>query len=893
MAKDKKNSRIIINLKEQYYCVLAFFISALTMYMMLSYSGVLTTGKNCILEGDSLEIYIPTIQNFIRSILQGQRIYYSWNNSLGMNTSLSLAYYNVFNPLNIIFFIFHKADPNIPTAIIIIIKTGLAALSFQLFSKYFLHVSDLKSIIFAIAYSMCGFQVTCNIINFIWMDALYVLPIVFLSIYLLSQKGNPIPLIISYSFIFLTQFYMGYIIGIISFLFFFVGIWCFKHNISKKKYITLFILSVIISILISAVVWMPAAWVILHNRGTDTKQFDNLPFNIIDIYNQLFFGNNSLHPYMLPNVYCGVITVIFFPLFFLNRKIDNKQKILFGILILFTLLSCIILPLYIIWHAFDAPDGWAFRFSYVLSFLLLSIATKEFDSIKETNKKYFFITLILNSLLYLAEILWLGKRAPEQTINTLTFAGINIFLMIMWIILVINYINLQQKSNDKKKITGILSACILLICLECTANGYCAYYRGNSEYGLPSTQEYFFYKWNDNQQQLMQFLSNDKSLYRVNYVGDIIKNGDSYSGYNGLSDFNTSENPKVRLVMSKLGFETATTKIVRNYGITDYTKMLLGVKYDVRGEKANLFSTEAPELLIQENPYALSFGFMVNTTAKEVKLSDSNAFENNNHLFSSLLNKDISVFDNLETDDYSIEEHGIKIIPENEYYILLLEDETNSNPYLKYQITSNAPNTYIYFENLESISGEKSMLLNGGEENISETSGLLSMSYIKQFEPINNNTESNGEVIITPGNARRQVIQGYDIATINYDSFEEVYGELSSNPLKIKKFGNGYINGTINITSDDKLLLFTTIPFDPGWKIKVNNHPTEYFPILNDAFIGVQFNTPGLYEIEMSFVPKWLREGGFLSVIGLIAFIIIFIQFRPSIGINKKAFSSI
>ena len=83
-------------------CLISFAVGAVCMYMILSYAGVLRTGKYCILEGDLFEIYVPVIRNFCRNIMSGQSIYYSWNNSLGMNTAVMLSFYGAYNPFNIL-----------------------------------------------------------------------------------------------------------------------------------------------------------------------------------------------------------------------------------------------------------------------------------------------------------------------------------------------------------------------------------------------------------------------------------------------------------------------------------------------------------------------------------------------------------------------------------------------------------------------------------------------------------------------------------------------------------------------------------------------------------------------------------------------------------------------
>ena len=48
---------------------ISLIAGAAGMYMILSYAGVLRTGKYCILEGDLIEIYVPVIRVYIKEKL--------------------------------------------------------------------------------------------------------------------------------------------------------------------------------------------------------------------------------------------------------------------------------------------------------------------------------------------------------------------------------------------------------------------------------------------------------------------------------------------------------------------------------------------------------------------------------------------------------------------------------------------------------------------------------------------------------------------------------------------------------------------------------------------------------------------------------------------------------
>jgi uncharacterized membrane protein YfhO len=101
-------------------------------------------------------------------------------------------------------------------------------------------------------------------------------------------------------------------------------------------------------------------------------------------------------------------------------------------------------------------------------------------------------------------------------------------------------------------------------------------------------------------------------------------------------------------------------------------------------------------------------------------------------------------------------------------------------------------------------------------------------------------------------------------------------GLLGRDSLHISKFGQNYIKGEIN--TDKNKILFFSIPYDRGWKVKVDGNNVNPM-MINIGFIGVPVEK-GSHQIELSYTPLYFYIGAAISLIAVIIFIsLIYIKY--------------
>lgn len=91
------------------------------------------------------------------------------------------------------------------------------------------------------------------------------------------------------------------------------------------------------------------------------------------------------------------------------------------------------------------------------------------------------------------------------------------------------------------------------------------------------------------------------------------------------------------------------------------------------------------------------------------------------------------------------------------------------------------------------------------------------------------------------------------IYTINEDKLKEIYSYLSKNQIEYTYYNDNKIEGKIHV--DNNQLIYTSIPYDISWEIKIDGKKIKQPLIILDSFIGIE-TTPGDHTITMEYKNK-------------------------------------
>lgn len=859
----------------------SFLLCGLSMYIFCVSSVRMYEKESTLLTGDVLKQYIPALRAFVRSIWQGAGITYSWDLFCGMNATEFYGTYVGGSFVNLIYLLFPSMDPEVFLQIAFSLKVAMAGLCFSFFCKKFWKMQGIGVIFFSLFYALCSFQFSINVINYIWMDAIYMLPLILALIVMLFEEGKWFPLVPAYFYLFFCNFYMGYVVGCFSALFFLGYFFLYKGLCKKNLGIPMqFAVSVIWAAALAAFSLLPIGLFLLHHTPADTTVADTslVQQNILLLLSRFSFGIEVSNFVKLPHLYCGIPVILLVGVFFGSREIGKKEKILFGSLLGIMLLSTMVLPLYMFWHGFDNPDSWYHRFSYTIAFLCVSMAVRAVRELWKLQPKKILLIGVLEVLVMTGINVYGCYANRHQEMQRAVYSSI---IAVCWILFAVVLTILKE---DKRRRVAILA--VLLACVEVISNGCLTdrFFQNGSQRKI----------WEEENQLIMDADQEDHSFYRVDFQNEYNYSQDTYFGHKGISDFWSYENYPLKNTLGNLGMFTSP-RLMRSMGLNSMTQLLLGVKYSRRTSGATEYERSGVSGFMY--PRYLSLGFMVSENVENISFQTGegssnreyfplgenteenmvmveNVFENCNRLAGAMTGGTTQIFVRVPAEKIAIESHGVELGREGEDYILSAQLSDDETKWIDFKVSEVEDQVYVAFEGNNTIYSSDLPWIYDYYNPLDM--GVVGVRYTKPLDIV------NSQYVCTVAMARGTTLDTISCKEIqfyseNQEGLQQLYDQLSQNQLDIMDYKNGYVHGKVT-TGEGQKLLFTSIPYDEGWKVKRVNADgsKELLPtcsLLDEAFLGVRLPGEGVYELEMTYTPEGMVPGLIISGVAFAAFL--------------------
>lgn len=569
---------------------------------------------------------------------------------------------------------------------------------------------------------------------------------------------------------------------------------------------------------------------------------------------------------VIPNVYCGLITVMLLPFYFLSDRIPGKQKVASAILLIACLCGFAVNQFNFVWHGFHMPNDLPYRWSFAYSFILLVLAFKAFRHIEEFSKKaYIGVGFAVMCFLVLAE------KFEVPNVGTLTLVLSAVFTILYVVIF-------GMMRSDKYKKSAIVFLLFFTVILEIVAADVPKITMAQPKEAY--TSDYYAY------QEIQDSVeSKDTELFYRTELSKLRARMDpSWYGYNGVSVFSSMAYEHTAKTMEKLGLFGNNINSYTYYPQTPVFNSLFSVRYIY--DNMNFINNDNIYTFVEkkDNFEAFKYNYylpLINSVDKAVTewdYSSSNPFEVQNNLMASATGvedvlipvgatsfsgenmKDVDISAINSTTTFTVNKNNSG---SEGKAIVKVKPETDGNYYV-----------YIGSTKLSSLNieaGDLSYYYNS----TSIQPFVLDCGYLT--------TEDEIEVTYTVPASNNSAGLAFCAARLDNEKFEEAYNKIVANgTFNMTAFDETTFEGTINVTNDNSFL-WTSIPYDESWEVTLDGkvlsfavYDNETGEITTDGDIvkiggglmGIKADK-GEHTISFNYKAKGLSTGIKLTAIGI------------------------
>ncbi len=831
-------------LKENIHYVMAFLLPVVILLIAYATFYVYPFGNGSVLVLDLNGQYVSYFEQFRNAFFAGKSLLYSWSSSLGGEFLGTSAYY-LLSPFSFLTLIFPANHITEAILMMSVCKLGCASLMMCIYLRKH-DVSKLYSLLLGICYGLSGYAVV-QVMNIMWMDAVLMLPIFILSIERLVDEKNYGLFVFTLVYLFITNYYIAYMIGL------FGGLYFFYYSILKKSSLKMFgsdfahfIGYTAICVLLCSWLLLPTIYSLSLGKSTFTSPDYSLyvKFDLLDFFVKMLPSTyDSVNVQGLPFVYSGLLSLLLVPLYFLNGKVDVKAKICNIALLVIVMLCMNISWIDLALHGFQNPNWLNYRYAFVYPFLMLRLAGEAV-----ANKDGYSAKNILG--------VFFGLFFAMIYIQKYGFYYVDdMFTIILGIVLLCIYAILLM--NEPKRLVSIL---LVLTCsLELVSNTYTCIHDLDDEVLYSSRDSYipFMEELKDAYASIREY--DTTLLYRVEKTFHRTVNDPMSVGYAGISHSTSSLNKESIALIKRFGY-AARDHWTKYLGGTPISDSILGIKYVMAKGSAVpyytfLYSNE--NISVYKNTTALSILTSVANDVETMDMNQSSPFVLQNELLSRMLGiKYTEFFEPLEINSITLENAQTQEIAGHTRYSVI-DSGANSEIFFNFT-SSNGRRVFYYFPS--SYPREVNMWFNEGWVDTyfgNESTRIYDLGYVEDGDSLGM-TIINSDVYL-----RNDVDYFY---TFNEELFNSYMQQLLKKTSIIHSFDETSLHATVKSDEDD--IIMTSIPYEKGWSIYVDGEKVEYYEIL-EGFIGFDVGE-GSHEIEMRFSPYGYHLGWLLAIFALI-----------------------
>lgn len=852
--------------KRNRHLLLCFFVPAIILFVSYAFFGVYPFGKNSVLSLDLNAQYVYYYDYMYDVIAGKESLFYSWSRTLSGEMMGIIGYY-VASPFMLSMYLFPREMITEGLLTIMVAKAGMTGLCFGLFLDKSRHTGRLTTIIISSSYALCSYFIT-QTMNPMWLDGVMILPIIALAIENLCKKGKFGLLVFALSYGFITNFYIGYMLGIFSaiyFVYYIFAIQTYEDKPFSERAIKagIFGISAISAILISMFMILPVVKSLSLGKFefSDPDYTVTENFNIINTFGKLLPNSyDTVRMEGLPFIYTGTTVLVLAICYFAHKKISARERIGSGILLGLMLVFMYIRPVDMFWHGGQMPNWLPYRYSFMISFLLATFAAEAFERL-ETLK---------NKVIALSTVGIIGVALYFESLNLEKLDGIEVILPAIGIVAftgIFLYVLKKDYHNG-----SIAVALAVFVGVELFFNTITSLDKADRDI-VYSTRPSYTDIILPTREVVTEVYNRDESFFRMEKTFHRAVNDPMALRMYGMSHSSSTLNAKAIMLLQELGY-TSRSHFSRYDGATPVTDDIFGVKYVLnKGEKLLLptwyekqFSLSdlrelgelEEDITVYENDDAMPFAYLGTDEISDVllMLNPTNPFTNQNDILSALCGERFDVFVPTEYPEQT--EKNINKSRTTDDHDGFKKDKSSNDSYIDFKITAKQTGPlYMYistkYERKVKVYSDKL------DAFALDNSHIAYLGDLERGETVEIRLKLEEEELYA------EKFYFYSLDKNMLKTATAALHEKNANTTVTRVSGSDL---EITCESADGDLLFTTIPYEEGWTAYVDGKKAELSEVLG-GLLAVEIPA-GNHKIELKFFPAGLKTGLVLTLSGLI-----------------------
>ena len=851
------------------FVIIAFLVPFVLMTTAFAVMKVSPFGDQQILVTDLWHQYYPFLVDYQDKLKSGESLFWSWTQGGGVNYFALMSYY-LAGPMNLLSVFVPAEWLREFLMFSVVTKVALAGMFTAIFLRSVFKKNDFSLVVFGCCFSFCAFFMGYYW-NTIWLDTVCITPLVALGIVKLLTEDKFRLYVVTLAISLMSNYYIGLFTCIFVLLIF------IAYNIVKWENIKTFFTKLmktgvfsLIAIGLTAFFLLPAFFGLQNTNASGSSFPTKFDINIgatDDFAGVLAAIGKILSNFItfippatkaadaLPNIACGTAAIVLGILFLTTKKVSLKEKVVDMCLIFFMILSCIIRQLDYIWHGFHFTNMIPYRFSYLISFVLVVMAFRAYMLIDFSS---FWDVLLAALGTALVILLAIGTQQAYTIIATAIIAFVLCVMLFLY----------TKRIVPKQ---------VLLIVLAVTVIGESGVtaYLGVKTTSVTTTVEYP--RGGEATAQVVSYMDslekNTTELWRAEMTSTQTLNDGSINRYNGLSMFNSMANVNMTRFFENFGM--MGWKSGNRYTYADgspVTNMFMNLKYLIAREGVcrntydmrEVYAVENKKLF--QNEHYIPMGFMVNQKLSQWVEDDNedrfNPFDKQSEFFKLATGIDEPVYTPLEVVSQGHYDATKFTVNKTSYgnYSFSCTD-TTITPHVKWNYEAPKDGLYLMYAK---ISGGDNVTIMQNDAAQGTTYGMA-RPYIACIGYFNKGDKISVYAQLKQGQSGSAQVY---VNLLNEDVFERGYQVVSSDVMTTTKLSGNSMSGNISVSKDG--LFYTSVPYEEGWSATVDGEKVEITPVGNSL---VAFPlTKGTHEISLVYYPKGFWPGFVVSVICALTF---------------------